>query len=215
MASAESCREPQEGGRGAAAPSIIRKIKKVQRGEQVPRDGGLLLTQDVAMEPFGLQGHLNPTLSVLIPKLPRVSDGFLGGHADLNSSLPGLEEDSLERVLAVEVPSASLRPKIIEEQAPEDVEQLLPVGKAARMVAVDVRGVVLLLKNSLSEEDEGLGEGEAVWRLPLLPHTEEGFPSQLGGQVVQEAMLGVFRGAVGTALAGGMNPHLLEPGAHW
>jgi hypothetical protein len=102
------------------------------------------------MEPLGLKGHLNPSLGVLIPKLPSVFYGSPGGHADLHRSLPGLEEDSLERVLAVEVPSASFGPKVIEEQILENVERLPSVGEAARVVGVEVRGVVLLLKDDLS-----------------------------------------------------------------
>ncbi len=116
----------------------------------MPRGGGPVFTQNVVMEPLGLKGHLNPSLGVLIPKLPSVFYGSLGGHADLHRSLPGLEEDSLERVLAVEVPSASFGPKVIEEQIPENVERLLSVGEATRVVGVEVRGVVLLLKDDLS-----------------------------------------------------------------
>ncbi len=108
------------------------------------------------MEPLGLKGLLNPSLSVLILKLPRIFYGSPGGHADFDSGLPGLQEDSLERVLAVEVPSASFGPKIIKDQAPKDIERLSPVGEAARVVAVEVRRVVLLLKDNLSEEDEGV-----------------------------------------------------------
>ncbi len=204
-------KNPEKGGGGATTPSIIRKIKKVHGGEQVPRDGGFVLSKDVAMEPLGLKGLFNPNLSVLISNMPRVSDGSPGGHANLSSSLPGLEEDSLERILAIEMPSASLGPEIVEEQAPEDVEWLPPVGESTRVVAVEVRGVVFFLKDDLPKEDEGPSEGEAVW---CLPYAEEGFPSQLGKRAVQEAMLGGFRGAVVTALARGLDPHLLEPSAH-
>jgi hypothetical protein len=105
----------KKGGRGVAAPSIIREIKKVQGGEQVPRDGRFVLTKDVAMEPLGLKGLLNPNLSVLFPSLSRVFDGFPGGHANLNRGLPSLEKDSLKRVLAIKMPSASLGPKVVEE----------------------------------------------------------------------------------------------------
>ncbi len=46
-------------GREAAAPSVIREIKKVQGREQAPRDGGLVLSEDVAVKPFRLKGLLN------------------------------------------------------------------------------------------------------------------------------------------------------------
>jgi hypothetical protein len=53
-----------ERGRGASAPSIIRKKGEIQRGEQVPSDGSLALPKDVVMEPLGLEGLLNTNLDI-------------------------------------------------------------------------------------------------------------------------------------------------------
>jgi len=78
-------------GREATAPSVIREIKEIQGGEQVPRNGRLALPKDVAVKPFSLKGFFNTTLNVLISTLARRSNGLPGGHADLGSSLPGLE----------------------------------------------------------------------------------------------------------------------------
>jgi len=46
-------------GREATAPSVIREIKKVHRGEQAPRNGSLALPKDPAVKPFGPKGLLN------------------------------------------------------------------------------------------------------------------------------------------------------------
>ncbi len=92
--------------RGATAPSVIREIEEVQGREQVPRDGGLTLSKDVTMEPLGPKGPLNIKLLILIPILSRGPNGLPGGHANLDSGFPGLEEDSLQGVLTVEVLTA-------------------------------------------------------------------------------------------------------------
>ncbi len=90
-------------GRGATAPSIIREIEEVQGREQVPRDGGLALSKDVTVKPLGPKGLLNIKLLILTPILSRGPNGLPGGHAHLGSGLLGLEEDSLQGVLTVEV----------------------------------------------------------------------------------------------------------------
>jgi hypothetical protein len=46
-------------GKEATTPSIIKEIKKVQGGEQAPRNGSLALPKDLAVKPFGLKGLLN------------------------------------------------------------------------------------------------------------------------------------------------------------
>jgi hypothetical protein len=89
------------------------------------------------------------------------------------------------------------------------------VGEPTRVVAVEVRGVVLLLEHCLPKENEGPGDGEAVGRLPFAPNVEEGIPSLLGENAFHEAVLGRLLESLVAAFAGGLNPHGLEPGAHW
>jgi len=101
-------------GREAIAPSVISKIKKVQGGEQAPRNGSLALPKDVSVKPFSLKGLLNAILIILIPKLTRGPDGPLSGRADLGRSFPRLKENSLEGVLAVEVFATSFGLEIVE-----------------------------------------------------------------------------------------------------
>jgi hypothetical protein len=91
--SAQGQGEPWRGGKGATAPSIIRKIREVQRGEQVPSDGGLALPKDVQMKPFSLKSFLNTNLDVLVFTLARGSDSFPGGHADFDRGHPGFCPD--------------------------------------------------------------------------------------------------------------------------
>ncbi len=90
-------------GREATAPSIIREIKKVQGGEQAPRNGALALPKDVAVEPLRPKGLLNVILPILLPSITRGSNGPPGGHADFGRGLPSLQKNSLEGVKTVEM----------------------------------------------------------------------------------------------------------------
>jgi hypothetical protein len=95
-----------------------------------------------------------------------------------------LKENSLEGVLAVEVIAASLRPEVVNQEAPEDVKGLAAVGEAARVIAVEVRGVVVLFKDGFSKEDERPGDVEAIGRSPFVPYSVEGFPCLLSRSAI-------------------------------
>ncbi len=166
------------------------------------------------MKPFSLEGKLNAILIVLSPILVRRSNGLPGGHAHLRRSFPRLEQNLFEGVLAIKVPSASFGPEIIEQKAPKNVEGLSPVGEATRVVAMEVRGVVLFFEHGLPKKNEGPGNGEAVGRLPFAPNTEESTPGLLGRGAFHEAMSGRFLEPLVAAFARGLNSHGLEPGAH-
>jgi hypothetical protein len=124
-----------------------------------------------------------------------------------------LKENSLEGVLAVEVIATSLRPEVVNQEAPEDVKGLAAVGEAACVIAVEVRGVVILFEDGFSEKDEGPGDVEAIWRSPFVPNSVEGFPSLLSQSAIHETVLGRLRGSLVAALASGRDTHSLEPGA--
>jgi hypothetical protein len=49
-----------------------------------------------------------------------------------------LKENTLERILAVEVSATSLRPEVVNQEAPEDVEGLAAISEAARVITVEV-----------------------------------------------------------------------------
>ncbi len=201
-------------GREVTAPLIIRKIEKVQGGEQVPRNGSLALPKDAAVKPFSLKGKLNAILIVLSPILARRSNGLPGGHAHLRRSFPRLEQNSFEGVLAIKMPLASFGPEIIQQKAPKNVEGLFPVGEATRVVAMEVRGVVLFFEHGLPKKNEGPGNGEAVGRLRFAPDIEESTLGLLGQGAFHEVVSGRFLEPLVAAFAGGLNSHGLEPGAH-
>jgi hypothetical protein len=199
-------------GREATAPSIIRKIEKVQGVEQVPRNGSLTLPKDAAVKPFSLKGKLNAILIVLSPILARRSNGLPGGHAHLRRNFPRLEQNPFEGVLAIKVPSASFGPEIIEQKAPKNVEGLFPVREATRVVVMEVQGVVLFFEHGLPKKNEGPGNGEAVGCLPFAPDTEESTLSFLGRGAFHETVSGRFLEPLVATFAGGLNSHGLEPG---
>ncbi len=201
-------------GREATAPSIIRKIEKVQGGEQVPRNGSLALPKDVAVKPFSLKGLLNANLSVLFSLVASGSNGLLGGHSDLGGGFLGLQQHPLEGVLVVKVSTAPFRPEIEEEETPKYVEGLHSVGEAPEVVAVEVRRVVVLLKDSLAKKHKRPGDGEAAGRFPFLPDPHEGLPRKLGGRAIHEAVLCRFRAPLIAPFAWGGDAHFLDPCAH-
>jgi hypothetical protein len=114
-----------------------------------------------------------------------------------------LQQDPLERVLAIGVPTTFFKPEIVQEKASEDIERLSSVGEATRVISVKVRGVVFFFEHRLSKEDEGPGDGEAVGRLPFVPDAEEGIPGLLGGNAFHETMLGGLRESLVAAFAEG------------
>jgi len=77
-------------GREATAPSVIRKIREVQRLED---SGGAITPDDVHMKPFRSKSELNPSLHSRVIDRPRGPDGLPGGHADFDGGHPGLRED--------------------------------------------------------------------------------------------------------------------------
>jgi hypothetical protein len=49
--------EPRRGGgREATAPSIIKEVQIIQRGEEMPPDGGIVLPENVHVKPFLSKG---------------------------------------------------------------------------------------------------------------------------------------------------------------
>jgi len=73
--------------------------------------------------------------------------------------------------------AASFRPEVVEEKASENVKRLSHVRETARVVSLEVWGVVFLFEDNFPEKDEGPGDGEMVGRLPFLPRATESIPS--------------------------------------
>jgi hypothetical protein len=55
VGAAEQCREPWNEGE-ATAPSIIKEIQIIQRGEEMPPGGGIVLPENVYAKPFLSKG---------------------------------------------------------------------------------------------------------------------------------------------------------------
>ncbi len=110
--------------------------------------------------------------------------------------------------------TASFGPEIVEQKAPEDVERLSPIGEAARLIAVEVRGVVFLFQHGFTKKNERLGDVGAVGRLPFAPYVKEGIPGLLSRDAFHEVVLGRLRESLVAAFAGSLDSHGLEPGTH-
>jgi len=100
--------------------------------------------------------------------------------------------------------AASLEPEVVEEKASEDVKRLSFVREAAGVVALEVRGVVFLFKDSFPQKDVKPGDGEATGRLPDLPSAMESIPSLPGERAIHKAVLGRLREVLVTTFAGGL-----------
>ncbi len=133
----------------------------------------------MAVEPLSPKGLLNANLKFMLPTLARRSNGPPSGHANLGCGLPRLKENTLERVLAVEVSATSLRPEVVNQEALEDVKGLAVISEAACVITVEVRGVVVLFKDGFPEEKEGPGDVEAIGCPPFIPNSVEGLPGLL------------------------------------
>jgi hypothetical protein len=103
------------------------------------------------MEPFIPKSFLNTNQSARVLVEAISINGFPSGHADLDGGHPSLMKDPLEKVLVTEVPSALLRPEIIEEEATEDIKRLPRVKKVTDMVAMETGGVIFTFVDSLPE----------------------------------------------------------------
>jgi len=139
----------KEGGGGGGSNSLIKslnKIQEVQRGQEVPPDGGRVLPKNVQMTSFRPKGLINSNLSARLPGGPEGVDGFPSGHPDLNGDHLGLLKSVPKGVLIVKVLSASFRPKKIEDATTKDVERLPGVGEAAGVVPVTIEGSSSLSK---------------------------------------------------------------------
>jgi hypothetical protein len=116
----------------------------------VPSDGGLALPKDVEVKPLSPKGLLNTNLDILVFTLTRGSNGFLGGHVDLDRDRPSLEQNSFQGILVVKVPTAPFGLEIVQQEASENVEGLLDIGVPSDVVSVKVRGVIFLFDHGLA-----------------------------------------------------------------
>ncbi|CAM6002719.1 unnamed protein product [Sphagnum balticum] len=110
--------------------------------------------------------------------------------------------------------ATSFRLEVVKKEAPKDVKRLSSIGEAARVIAVEVWGVVFLFEHGLPQENKGPGDVEAVWRLPFAPHAEEGVPGLSNRDAFHEAMLGKLWKSMIITFASSRDSHDLKPGAN-
>jgi hypothetical protein len=82
----------------------------------MPFDDGVVLPKNVQMKPLFSKSNLNFKLNVTVLVGAGGSNGFPGGHANLDGGHPGLMKHPFEGVTVTEVPLAPLRPKIIKKK---------------------------------------------------------------------------------------------------
>jgi hypothetical protein len=86
------------------------------------------------MKPFRSKSELNPSLHSKVIDWPRGPDGLPRGHADFDGGHPGLQEDFVDGVAIVEVLTASLGPKVVQDEgagAPYSEPHLVRCNKLA------------------------------------------------------------------------------------
>jgi hypothetical protein len=87
----------------------------------MPPNGGIILSQNVHVEPFFFEVSLNASLNNGILGGSVRSNGLPKGHTDLNGGHPGLSKNLLEGILFSKVFPTSLRPEVVENEATKNV----------------------------------------------------------------------------------------------
>ncbi len=166
------------------------------------------------MTPFRPKGLINPSLNTRFPGGPKGVDGLPSGHPNLNGSHPSLLKDFPRGILVIEMLSASLQPKEIEDEVTKDVKWLFDVGEAPYMVPLDPGRVIFSLEDGFTQHDEWPGESDVIGRSPFMPDVIEGLPSLFGKGTLKKTVLRGFRGLLCANLARGEDPHALQLGAY-
>jgi hypothetical protein len=102
------------------------------------------------MTPFRPKGLINPSLNTRFPGGLKGVDGLPSGHPNLNSGHPSLLKDFPRGILVMEVLSASLQPKEVEDEIAKDVKQLFDVREAHYMVPLDPGGFIFSFENNFT-----------------------------------------------------------------
>ncbi len=104
------------------------------------------------MQPFLSKRKFNARLDGGVLGCAVKSNGLPSGHTDLDRGNLGLREDLIKKVEAVEVPSAPLRPEIVEQETSENVQRLPRVGETARVIREKTVRVVLSFDDNFPQQ---------------------------------------------------------------
>jgi hypothetical protein len=100
-----------------------------------------------------------------------------------------LKEDFLKGITVVEVLSAPFRPKVVEDETPENIERLASVRVASDIVRKEAWGVVVKFHSGFAEERKRLIDLKVTVSFPFAPYALEGLPSLLCHGAVEKTML--------------------------
>ncbi len=102
------------------------------------------------MTPFRPKGLINPSLNTRFLGGLKGVDGLPSGHPNFNGSHLGLLKDFPRGILVIEMLSASLQPKEVEDEATKDVKWLSHVGEAPYMVPLNPGRIIFSLEDSFT-----------------------------------------------------------------
>jgi len=122
-----------------------------------------------------------------------------------------LEKNFLHRILVVEVLPTPFRPKVVQDEAPEDVERLAGVRVAPGVIREVARGVVFELHGGFPKEHKRPNDLEVATSFPFSPYALVGLPGLLSHGIVEQAVLRGLLSARVADLAIGRDTHGLEP----
>jgi hypothetical protein len=144
--------------------------------------------------PFCPESLINPSLNTRFPGGLNGVDGLPSGHPNLNGSHPGFLRDFPREILVIEMFSASLRPKEVEDEVAKDIKQLFDVGEAPCMVPLDPGRVIFFLEDGFTQHDEWPGESDVIGRSPFMPNVIKGLSSSFSEGTFDKTVLRGFGG---------------------
>ncbi len=110
--------------------------------------------------------------------------------------------------------STPFHPKIVQNEAPENVKRLASVREAPSVVREEAGGVVVELHGGFSKERKRPSDLKVAMGFPFAPYALEGLPGFLSHGTVEQTMLkGLLDARVADFAVGG-DTHELKPGPH-
>ncbi len=112
---------PRRGGGGSGPFKSLSKVQEIQRGQEAPHNGSIVLPKDVRVTPLHPKGPFNSILNARLPGGLEAVDGFPCSHPNLDGGHPSLLENVPRGVLSVKMYPASFNPEEVENETFKDV----------------------------------------------------------------------------------------------